>query len=85
LAVRRLIPAHAAVNHSGRHGLLLDLQGVFLGHGRGLGILLQPHGQGRAFGLAFQRHVPRLVQIQQVQFVQIWISTHLTFTSTNDE
>jgi len=37
-----LIPAHAAVNHSGRHGLLLDLQGVFLGHGRGLGILLQP-------------------------------------------
>ncbi|MCX7108608.1 MAG: hypothetical protein NTX45_00490, partial [Proteobacteria bacterium] len=28
-AVRRLIPAHAAVNHSGRHGLLLDLQGYF--------------------------------------------------------
>ena len=44
LAVRRLIPAHAAVNHSGRHGLLLDLQGVFLGHGRGFGILLQPPG-----------------------------------------
>ena len=45
-AVRRLIPAHAAVNHSGRHGLLLDLQGVFLGHGRGLGILLQPLDDG---------------------------------------